>query len=372
MIGGSGTPGSPYQIADLYGLQGAASSSLLGNSFILTNNINAAGTSTWNSGAGFVPIGNSVTAYTGQFNGAGYTIDQLTINRSTDYLGLFGVIGNGASAKDVFDLGITNAAITGQSGADYIGILAGSNAGAIETSYTTGSVTSANSATYVGGLIGENIGTILNAYNQANISGGSSSDFIGGAVGYNSGSIDKIYNSGTVSATGTNLGRLVGKNNGGTVTNSYYDTTIGGSVVGSDGGLGRTTTEMQTQVPNFYVSNGGWDFSTPIWRFNGSNTYPILNVFDPTTFMTLSGTAPSGVLDLTDNLRLVLNGTLLTDLSLVAGDNFTFQIPFGTINPGDSLLFYIDNTAGNTVFGNTYHVAPGGNISALSLALPVT
>ena len=59
--GGDGSSGNPYQIADIYGLQGVSSSlTLAADSFVLANNIDASGTSNWNSGAGFAPIGSTI------------------------------------------------------------------------------------------------------------------------------------------------------------------------------------------------------------------------------------------------------------------------------------------------------------------------
>ncbi len=96
--GGDGTSATPYQIADVYGLQGMASTSLLAQHFRLTNNINASGTSSWNSGAGFLSIGNATTAFTGSLNGASYTISGLTVARPTITAGLFGNIGSAAAS----------------------------------------------------------------------------------------------------------------------------------------------------------------------------------------------------------------------------------------------------------------------------------
>ena len=39
--------------------------------------------SSWNAGAGFAPVGNNSTPFTGILNGDGYTISDFTINRST-------------------------------------------------------------------------------------------------------------------------------------------------------------------------------------------------------------------------------------------------------------------------------------------------
>src|SRR5215475_1788331 len=53
-LGGDGSSASPYQITDVYGLQGMGSSSTLAaNSFVLANSIDARSTANWNGGAGF-------------------------------------------------------------------------------------------------------------------------------------------------------------------------------------------------------------------------------------------------------------------------------------------------------------------------------
>src|SRR5262249_13758729 len=76
VLGRDGSSGTPYQITDVYGLQGI-NGSLLNSDFVLANNINASGTANWNGGAGFRPIGNGFFA--GQFDGQGFTIDHLKI-----------------------------------------------------------------------------------------------------------------------------------------------------------------------------------------------------------------------------------------------------------------------------------------------------
>ncbi len=96
-LGGDGS-GSPYQISDIYGLQGAGSTGMLGKAYTLANDIDASGTSAWSGGTGFVPIGNSTNRFSGTFDGGGHTISGLTIKRSTteaswDEIGLFGYKG---------------------------------------------------------------------------------------------------------------------------------------------------------------------------------------------------------------------------------------------------------------------------------------
>lgn len=167
--------------------------------YALGGNINASVTSTWNSGAGFVPVGTNVSPFTGTFDGNGYTIDGLSAHWSGYYfIGLIGYAGSGAT---IYDVGLTNASVIG--------------------SY------------YVGGLVGySNHADIHDAYAQGSVSGLSS---VGGLVGYNNyGTIDRTYAEGSVLGTGNSIGGLVGKNLG-SISDSYAT----GSVVGQDyvGGL---------------------------------------------------------------------------------------------------------------------------------------
>ena len=110
LTGGAGTIGSPYQLVDIYGLQGVEG--FLTSSFQIQNNIDATGTANWNNGAGFVPIGNVSTFYSGTFNGQdglGFTINGLTINEpNNSQVALFGVV-----TGTIKNVALTNVNITG-------------------------------------------------------------------------------------------------------------------------------------------------------------------------------------------------------------------------------------------------------------------
>ena len=92
--GGDGSS-APYQIVDVYGLQGMGSLSRNSQSFVLNNDIDASQTAHWNQTgpsafAGFKPIGDSDHLYNGTFDGNYKTISGLTIHRPADnHVGLF-------------------------------------------------------------------------------------------------------------------------------------------------------------------------------------------------------------------------------------------------------------------------------------------
>jgi filamentous hemagglutinin family protein len=223
-LSGDGSGGNPYQIADIYGLQGIGSSGMLANAYVLANDIDASGTALWHSGAGFAPLGDNssssdATRFTGVFDGQGHVIGNLYINRGgSNYVGLFGY-----NKGTIRDLGLAGGSVTGL---DKVGGLAGYNSnGSIGNAYASASVSGTSN---VGGLAGGNFnGTITDAYASAGVSGTNAN--IGGLVGYNYyGTIDRAHATGSVSGTYTNIGGLVGYNNSGTIGNAYATGSVSG------------------------------------------------------------------------------------------------------------------------------------------------
>ncbi len=318
--GGDGSSGNAYRIADVYGLQGVGSSpALLAGSYRLTNDIDASGTANWNNGAGFVPIGDAANSFKGNFDGQGYVVANMTINRlSQNYVGLFGQVENGSLsnigviggsfvgaayvgplAGSLLNSWVHNAHATGsasgnEGGSDFVGGLVGVNyqGSSITKSFATGVVSGINN---VGGLVGWNYGQIDQAYASGNVNG---QQGVGGLVGLNDGGqirnayatgavrgvtgvggligniqdggqVRNTYASGAVTGSGGNIGGLVGSNEiltpGATLATidaSYWNTQTSGRG-SSAGGEGRTTQEMQGggSRPIF----AGWDFAS-IWK----------------------------------------------------------------------------------------------------------
>lgn len=258
-------------------LQGIAKTSYLIGNYALGSDINASDTSTWHSGNGFVPIGNSSHDFTGIFDGLGHTITGLHINRpTTDYVGLIG--NNSGTVKNV---GMVDVDITGRHN---VGGLVGYNSGSdtehnayIYNSYSTGKVTGKGTGVSggdVGGLVGDNdnYGIIDYSYSTAMVSGTvdiETSD-VGGLVGENWGKIYSSYSTGTVSGTSA-VGGLVGWNNGdisqaystGAVTGSTY---VGG-LVGENYSDGSS---RPAQISNSY-SMGAVTGSTYVGGLVGKN-----------------------------------------------------------------------------------------------------
>ena len=224
-------------------LQGMANSGMLAGNYVLGSNIAAGGTSTWNSNAGFTPIGSAAAMFTGSFDGLGHTITSLTMNSSsTRFVGLFGLAYLSPFIRNV---GLDNADVTGTA---FVGALAGKfNLVSVRNSYSTGSVagtvTGWNGQYGVGGLIGAQYGytsSISNSFSAASVYGNKRN--IGGLAGFANGTISNSYATGTVTAVGgaTNVGGLIGvTDNNTTVSNSYATGNVIGSGVSSEnfGGL---------------------------------------------------------------------------------------------------------------------------------------
>lgn len=317
---GTGTSADPYQIASLENLSWLSQNpSVWHQHFEQVADIDAAETQFWDdmddntdgdlhndpndttvagNNEGFFPIGDNFNGFTGVFNGKGYTITNLTINRPTqNTIGFFGLV---LGAADIIDVHITNADIIGNF---EVGTLIGFNSGnQVIDCHGTGMV---NGARNVGGLIGYSILSSL-ARCFANTVVNGTDGFSGGLIGHkDNGLLEDCYALGSVNDTNGLSGGLIGflwydpvQNSFSTgavsgpfseglvgscfcpIQNSFWDTETSGQAT-SNGATGKTTAEMQQQST---FTDAGWDFST-VWKLDGinNNGYPYLQwqKFDP-------------------------------------------------------------------------------------------
>jgi hypothetical protein len=179
---------------------------------------------TANGGNGWQPIGGWDARFTGSFDGRGYEIRNLFINRpDEDDVGLFGAVEQSGVIENI---SVTNATVIGQ---DMVGGLVGGNwdGGTVSNSYSSSSVVTGTSHHYhVGGLVGGNEGTVTNSYSTGSVTGGG---YVGGLVGTNVGIVSNSYSSSNVTGNGDLIGGLVGMNEG-TVTNSYSTGNVTGNL----------------------------------------------------------------------------------------------------------------------------------------------
>jgi len=173
----------------------------------LTNNIDAGATFGWNNGTGFEPTG---VTFRGTFDGDGYTVTDLYMNRSTSEVGLFASTSGDAVVENVV---LENAEVTGENS---VGGLIGHNEGEVRNSRVTGTVTGLGE-TSTGGVVGRNVGGIVTrSSSSARVSG---ERYVGNLVGRNTGEVSLSYTDGVVRGDDTMAG-IVGYNLG-TVHNSY-------------------------------------------------------------------------------------------------------------------------------------------------------
>jgi len=269
--GGSGTIDDPYKIAsaaDLLAL--AADTNDYNKHFILTADIdldpNLSGGQifitaiiahdTDNVTGGFQGV-----AFTGDFNGNGHTVRNLTIDTNEgkgDYLGLFGYISNGQD-NQIKNLRLENIRITVGDNSSYVGGLVGSNqnngwwgSSVITNCSSTGAIIGGANSSRLGGLVGGNASTyrgISNCFFTGTISGGVGSSYLGGLVGHSNSDISKSFSKGTViGGVGSSyLGGLVGAHRSGVMDrygymNNCYSTSdvvggVGSSQLGGLAGL---------------------------------------------------------------------------------------------------------------------------------------
>ncbi|RZG85995.1 filamentous hemagglutinin N-terminal domain-containing protein [Acinetobacter sp. WCHAc060033] len=222
-LGGDGTASNPYQLTDIYGVQGVGTK--LNDNFELANDIDASGTVNWNGTSGFKPIGGfGDNGFTGIFEGNHKTISGLNIKaEQQEYVGLFGaILGTEDLKAEINNLNLTNIAISGNG--FFVGGLVGINdGGSISNSTVSGTIS--GSGFLVGGLVGGNTGLISNSTVSGTILGNGS--VVGGLVGSNYlGSISDSTVSGTISGSGYAVGGLVGSNYLGSISDSTANTKI--------------------------------------------------------------------------------------------------------------------------------------------------
>ena len=254
-----GTAGNPYLIRTPQELDAVRND--LSKHYKLAANIDL-DISPYNQESGWVPIGDPENAFTGSFDGNGYTISNLYIVRpSSAFQGLFGAIDFGGTVKN---LGMVDGYLDF---GDFSGSVAGENNGLIENCYNTNTVNSPRSSgiggvvgingfvntyatvancyntgevtslAYVGGVVGENAGLITGCWNSGKLFGGFAA---GGVVGFNTLTVNKCYSIGPVSGGG-HIGGFVGINDGdGTISNCYAtgnvsEATMAGGFVGKNG-----------------------------------------------------------------------------------------------------------------------------------------
>jgi len=289
-LAGQGTSENPYIITDAEGLGQVW---LKANAcYRLGCNLDLTGIS-WSSAI--------IPAFAGDFDGQGFSISNITIDRSAcNYIGLFGCIYSGR----IQNLSIEFTTLNGQgytgglAGCNFygtllsctvtgpvngeggdVGGLVGYNHAAITDCHMNDSVSGVNG---VGGVAGWNEGDIISCSSVGSVSG---NYFVGGLTGCNKESITTCYAAGSVSGNNY-VGGVAGRNNGGHITACYATSSVqGGSWIGGlvgrydDGLLTSSYAAGEINGTNFYIGGlVGYNYSSDsiitscFWDTETSNT----------------------------------------------------------------------------------------------------
>ena len=343
-------------------------------------------------GMGFFGVGDNagVGLFSGTFDGRGYTISNLVINRGDmDGVGLFGqtygatirnvglvggkVIGRNSTGAlaGVANNGVVENVFSTASvvGANYTGGLIGQNTAQIDTAYAAGSVTGSDN---VGGLVGRTIASIRNAYATGAVSG---SNAIGGLVGVNQDAVEFSYASGTVNGS-QNVGGLVGVNLG-TVSNAFAMGTVSGSyntgglvgqnqstiddsswssaATGRSGACGNaacgTVTDLAVQqlIDPFRLIAAGWDFASA-WATPKAGGAPVLRTLTSAPvynyYVRVGGNATGTYGDTPSTNGVVVSGIGADNVTVGWGSAITTSTNVGTYDWSTQDIFAMTYSAG--------------------------
>jgi len=303
---GDGSESSPYEIAtfeNLYWL--SINDGEWTKYFIQTADINASESYTLNKGLN--TIGDDGDDFTGSYDGQGFTIDSLYIERNSgtdkayQYIALFGRT-NGATFANI---NLTNVDISGYKyvgslvGYDYVGstitncsisnatvegiyndapqsYVGGLVAYARETVITncSGSKITVKGADYVGGFVGYSYKAPLSNCYVLDVNVIGDDDYIGGLVGYirySAATIDNCYSTGSVTGNAS-IGGLVGYDNAcGGISNSYSSAYVYGDGDASEAAIGGLIGQTKGTITNCYSVGKVSTVGTEVGPFIGWN-----------------------------------------------------------------------------------------------------
>ena len=220
---GTGQETDPFKVRDLRDLLWiSGSTEVFDKHFSQTGSIDITFSEPTLYSQGFPSIGTEQYPFTGSFNGNGYEISNLNIQRPGDnFIGLFGFINN----AELKNIELTNVHVKG---ANYVGALIGHSENSEVSDITIqGKV---EGAIRIGGMVGRMVGGKLVSSSTA-VSVTLSNIDAGGVIGYAEGiEMDAVFATDTVKG-GSSIGGLVGEIDNSEVKNSYFTGYLEGSLV---------------------------------------------------------------------------------------------------------------------------------------------
>ena len=341
---GAGTTSNPYLISKYGELRWITEdTNRWGLVYKQTANIEAGHSRNLDSGKGFTPIGTSSNKFTGSYDGQGFYIEGLYINRPTSVeVAMFGFVNN-ATIKNVRLYGpeITGdtrvGAIAGQvqgdntsatnfnsnhvrggkvTGNTTVGGVIGRLAQNMIVEYLsyTGSVTGnlddgsgsfsgSGEAKKTGGLIGKSQGgsKLRKSYFEGSVNG---QEDVGGLVGESGAEISESYSKGSVFAYVKYAGGIVGNSkSGATRAKNFTSTTVSattGSLIGPiagthAGSFNGYANFWDSSVANYTISGGNnIDFGKTRQQLKSPSTYSDTSVWDFVNLWMFSGNVNEG------------------------------------------------------------------------------
>jgi hypothetical protein len=384
-LSGSGTTNDPYLINDANELNTIHQD--LSANYILGTDISLASSVIWNFGKGWQAIGTEVNPFTGSFDGDGFKIEYLTLNRpGSENMGLFGYTQGGGLKNIVLEnvhikgndhtgglvgyaenSDVENCSVKGHvvSSWGYIGGMLGyvsngeinhvwsdvtvfggvkttsqiggligtaRDGASIQYSFSHGSVVSGGSAGGFAGGIAGNQTVLSDNFSHASVNGDTR---VGGFAGTtNFGLISNSYSTGEVNGN-SDVGGFLGYFYGQGADNCYWDieTSAQNSSSGGSGVNGRSTLEMT--YPHSQDTYVGWDFAI-VWDDDATGEvnsgYPYLRETGGST-----GINP----ETGNNLSVSVYPNPASSY---------FYVDCGNLDPEEGYTLFIYNTTGRIVY----------------------
>ena len=289
--------GDPIQIKTVEDLKNVAND--LNGNYVLANNIAIDPETT------LEPIGNEMTPFNGTFDGAGYLISGLNIASTGNNAGIFGVISESGTVKNL------EVSVRKVAGAEKVGAIAGTNLGTISHCSVYGFEV-VGSGNFIGGIVGYNqSGTVEYCRSSLDLITAAFQCAAGIAGEATDNAVIRacisMSNLATESASGMQVGGIVGMSMGSTITDCYVKdcTLTAGNYVGAMAGLQSNSTFARIYVENVTLnglSNNNYGIGLSAGSPNATNTYYL------TDEKNVSSSLLKGITAVTKDAFLTANG----------------------------------------------------------------